>query len=58
MLSDHAELAAQPQADSWLRSRRSARRSGRGAAGGPSVDPDTAAPVDCGTFLAALSAPH
>ena len=37
------------------RSRRSVRGSGRGAAGGSSVHPDTAAPVDCGTFLAALT---
>ena len=37
------------------RSRRSAKGSGRGAAGGSSVHPDTAAPVDCGTFLAALT---
>ena len=41
---------------SWrYRSRRSARRSRRGVAGGSSVHPDTAAPVDCGTFLAALT---
>ena len=38
---------------SWHeRSWRSARRPGQGAAGGSSVDPNTAAPVDCGTFLA------
>ena len=41
---------------SWrYRSRRSARRSRQDAAGGSSVDTDTAAPVDCGNFLAALT---
>ena len=44
MLPDHAELAASDQV------RREAAR--RGAAGGSSVDPDSAAPVGCGTFLA------
>ena len=42
---------------SWLhRTRRSARRPGRGAAGSSSVvDPETAAPVHCGAFHAARS---
>ena len=41
---------------SWrLQSWGSARRPGRGAAGGSSVDPDTATPVDCGTVLAGVT---
>ena len=48
MLSDHAELAVPEQAQ-----REAARGPGRGADRGSSVDPNTAAPIDCGTFLAA-----
>ena len=44
---------------SWHeRNRRIARRTGQarqGAAGGSSVDPNTTAPVDCGSFLATLT---
>ena len=50
MLPDHAEQAVQEQAQcEAVRARRSS------AAGGSSVDPDTTAQVDCGTFLAALA---
>ena len=45
-----------PNQTSWRqRSRQSARRRGRGARGGSSVDTDTAAPVSYGTFLEALT---